>query len=113
MTHSYACATQAGLIWPGSNMRETSRVWCDVLARRATTVSLCLGCGIFPGGPPVEWGTQKPIPVPGAQLGTRNTRRELSHQVGTFVRSVTGPPCGVPSSVGWRTDLSMYPAFSH
>src|SRR5712691_9432253 len=53
--------------------------------------------------------------------------RAFGPECGYFLRSIrsspssailartglTGPPCGVPSSVGWRTDLSMYPAFSH
>jgi hypothetical protein len=38
-TRSYACATQAGLTWLGSNVMRTSRVVLPLCARRATRIS--------------------------------------------------------------------------
>src|SRR5262252_650727 len=112
-TRSYACTTQTALTRLGSNVRHTSRVLLGMGARRATLVSLLLWRRVLQRLPRLQGGPQKPVSIAGAQLCPWNARRKLYQQVGNFVGSVAMPPCGVPASVGWRTFLSMYPAFSH
>src|SRR5215831_7855282 len=98
-TRSYACATQTGLTRLGSNVRRTARIRRRPCPRRATLTSLCPRRGAVVRWHSLEWGTQKPIPIPGSQLCSRNTCRELYRQVSNFVGSVIGLPCGDPASV--------------
>ena len=90
-TRSYACATQAGLTRLGAKVMRTSRVVLPRWARRATLVSLLPWCRVLQGLSALPGGPKKPIPIAGAQLGSWNTRRKLSHHVGTFVGSVVSP----------------------
>src|SRR5262249_45488793 len=90
-TRSYACATQAGLPQLGSNVMRTSMVVLPVRPRRATRASLHLRRGAFMGRHTLEWCPQKPVTIPGSQLCSWNTRRELYRQVSNFVGSVLSP----------------------
>ena len=90
-TRSYACTTQAGLTRLGSNVMRTSRVVLRVCSRRATLASLLPWRGAFARWHSLEWGPQKPITIPGSQLCSWNTCRELYRQVGNFVGSVLSP----------------------
>src|SRR4029450_2940488 len=90
-TRSYACATQVGLPQLGSNVMRTARVMLPVCPRRATLVSLPPGCGAFTGRHALQRCPQKPLTIPGAQLGSWNTCRELYRQVSNFVGSVVSP----------------------
>ena len=109
-TRSYACTTQAGLTRLGSNVMRTTRVGLRLCPRRATLTSLCPWRGAFVRGHSLEWGTQKPIPIPGAQLYARNTCRELYRQGSNFVGSVMIPPWGVPVRVSSCLSLYITPA---
>ena len=93
-TCSYACATQAGLPQLGSNVMRTSRVVLPVRPRRATRASLYPWRGAFTGRHALEKCPQKPVPIPGSQLGSWNTYRELYRQVSNFVGSVLSPLLG-------------------
>src|SRR5262245_58875688 len=90
-TRSYACATQVGLPQLGSNVMRTARVVLPVCPRRATRVSLPPGRGAFTGRHALQRCPQKPLTIPGAQLGSWNTGRELYRQVSNFVGSVLSP----------------------
>src|SRR5439155_4521991 len=103
---------QAALTRLGSNVIRTSRVMLPVCPRRATLASLHPWRGAFTGWHTLEWCPEKAVPVPGSQLCSWNTCRELYRQVGNFVGSVSTDPCGVPASVGRRSPLSTTPAFS-
>jgi len=59
-----------------------------VCSRRATLTSLHPWRGAFTGRHALEWCPQKTVPVPGAQLCSWNTCRELYRHVGNFVGSV-------------------------
>src|SRR5262249_24633113 len=75
----------------GSNVMRTSMVVLPVRPRRATRASLHLRRGAFMGRHTLEWCPQKPVTIPGSQLCSWNTRRELYQQVGNFVGSVISP----------------------
>src|SRR5262245_38179455 len=90
-TRSYACTTQAALTRLGSNVIRTSRVMLPVCPRRATRASLHPWRGAFMGWHTLQRCPQKSIPIPGAQLCSWNTCRELYRQVGNFVGSVLSP----------------------
>jgi hypothetical protein len=77
------------------------------------TASLLLLRGALTRQPRVQRGSQKPVTVPGAQVGPRDATRELYRQVCNLVGSVLTPPCGVPLSVGEKKPSSTTPAFSH
>src|SRR5215813_9494817 len=90
-TRSYACTTQAALTRLGSNVIRTSRVVLPVCPRRATLASLHPWRGAFTGWHALERCPQQSIPVPGSQLCSWNTCRELYRQVSNFVGSVVSP----------------------
>src|SRR5262249_42819593 len=90
-TRSYACAPQAGRPQLGANVLRTSRVVLPVRPRRATWASLHPGRGAFMGRHTLERCPQKPVTIPGSQLCSWNTRRELYRQVSNFVGSVLSP----------------------
>jgi len=72
-TRSYACPPQAGLTRLGSNVMRTARVRLRPCPRRATLTSLGPWRGAFARWHSLEWSPQKPLTIPGAQLGSRNT----------------------------------------
>jgi hypothetical protein len=88
---SYAWTTQAGLSRLGSNMTLTSSVLIMFGSRRAMTASSL----------PLSWDVvrlhhrqrcaQKPSPIAGAKLFTRDARRELYDIFGNIVGSVVSP----------------------
>jgi RNA-directed DNA polymerase len=90
-TSSYAWATQAGLSRLGSNKTLTSSVLVVFGSRRAMTASSL----------PLLWDVvrlhhrqrcaQKPSPIAGAKLFTRDARRELYDIFGNIVGSVISP----------------------
>jgi Group II intron, maturase-specific domain/Reverse transcriptase (RNA-dependent DNA polymerase) len=90
-TSSYAWATQAGLSRLGSNMTLTSSVLVVFGSRRAMTASSL----------PLRWDVvrlhhrercaQKPNPIAGSKLLTRDACRELYDIFGNFVGSVRSP----------------------
>jgi hypothetical protein len=105
-TCSYACATQAGLRRLASNMTLTASVLVVFGSRRAMTVSSL----------PLRWDVvrlhhrkrcaQKPGPIAGSKLFTRDVRRELYDIFCNFVGSVTTPPWGPHAAV---TQLALPP----
>src|SRR5262249_15542706 len=102
-TRSYACTTQAALTRLGSNVIRTSRVMLPVCPRRATVASLHPRRGAFTGWHTLEWCPEKSVPIPGSQLCSWNTGRELYRQVSNFVGSVPSIPCGMPTPpIGWK-----------
>jgi Reverse transcriptase (RNA-dependent DNA polymerase)/Transposase IS200 like len=70
---------------------RTSRGVLPVCPRRATLASLPPGREVFIGRHTLERCPQKPVPIPGSQLCSWNTRRELYRQVSNFVGSVVSP----------------------
>lgn len=90
-TSSYAWATQAGLSRLGSNKTLTSSVLVVFGSRRAMTASSL----------PLLWDVvrlhhrqrcaQKPSPIAGSKLFTRDARRELYDIFGNIVGSVVSP----------------------
>src|SRR5215471_4485521 len=112
-TRSYACTIQTALTRLGSNVRRTSRVLLGMGARRATLVSLLLWRRVLQRLPRLQGSPQKPVAIAGAQLCPWNARRKLYQQVGNFVGSVAGLPCGVPAVEGMKISPSRIPALSH
>lgn len=109
-TRSYACATQAGLIQLGSNVRPTSRVVLLVRTRRATLVSLHPWRGALTRRHALERCPQKPVTIPRSQLCSRNARRKLYQHVGHFVGSVVSPLLAniVLNHLDWRLEALGY-----
>src|SRR5262245_52132485 len=113
-TRSYACATQVGLPQVGSNVMRTARVMLPVCPRRATRVSLPPGRRACTGRHALQRCPQKPLTIPGSQLGSWNTGRELYRQVSNFEGSVNTLPCAMPlSGSTQRPRLSMALIFIH
>jgi hypothetical protein len=66
------------------------------------------------GPPPHQDLTLRGSVVPPFGLGTRSLSRRSRPSRARLARPEEMiPPCGVPSSVGWKTCFSIYPAFSH
>jgi len=90
-TSSYTWATQAGLSRLGSNRTLIASALVVVGSRRAMTASsLPLSWDVVRLHH-VEWGAQKPGPIAGAKLCTRDARRELYDIFCNFVGSVFSP----------------------
>src|SRR5215468_5830565 len=70
---------------------RTARVRLRLGPRCATLTSWCPWRGACVRWHSLEWGPQKPITIPGSQLCSWNTCRELYRQVSNFVGSVLSP----------------------
>src|SRR5215475_8115437 len=70
---------------------RTTRVILRLGPRRATLASLCPWQGVFMRGHSLERCSQKSIPIPGSQLCSWNTCRELYRQVSNFVGGEGSP----------------------
>jgi hypothetical protein len=90
-TSAYAWATQAGLSRFGSNMTLISSAWVGFGSRRAMTASALPLRGDVVRLHPRERCAQKPSPIAGSTLFTRDARRELYDIFCNFVGSVRSP----------------------